>query len=91
MNKSQLTAKAPRSALPVARVHHSLLEPDVDLDEVRDDPWQPAAILEYDESDWSDDDTDAHASPRYRREAYETLAPEVESELNLLLHGMSYR
>ena len=96
MNKSHLTAKAgtrARSSVAAAPVRQSLLElDDEELVDVRDDdPWMPTAILDEEESDWTDDEEEQRAAgPGFRRQARDFLAPD-ESELNLLLHGVSYR
>lgn len=96
MNKSHPTTRSgtrARSTVAAASARESLLELDDDeIEEMCDDPSLPVAILDAEESDWSPDDEDDHgARPSYRREAREFLAPEDESELNLLLHGVSYR
>jgi len=82
-----------RSHAVAARIPPALLEPDDELEDVLGKSLMPEDLPETgdaEEGEW----TEAESAPGwrgFRREAHESLAPELESELNLLLHGVSYR
>jgi hypothetical protein len=93
MNKTHISAKTgarTRSSIPAERARQSLLESD-EFDDIADAQLLPTESDDED-SDWSEVETGAaHAGSRYRQQADDFLAPDVETEINLLLHGVSYR
>ena len=93
MNKAHVSSKAASRALSHIAAA-AARQPDPDADEPDDfagSSRMPAAF--DDASDWPEQEGDgtAYLGAGYREQTDDALAPEVETGINLLLHGVSYR
>jgi hypothetical protein len=97
MNKNQLTrnddddaSSRALSHIAAAGARQSVLGVEK-LNDFAESPRMPPAL--DDASDWPEQEGDgaAYLGSRYSEHTDDALAPEVESGINLLLHGVSYR
>lgn len=92
MNKTRVTNKAASRALSHIADAGAGQSPDADeLDDFAESSRLSSAF--DDASDWPEDEGDgtAYLGSGYDEQTDDTLAPEVETGINLLLHGVSYR
>ena len=93
MNKTHVTNKAASRALsPVAAAAVRQSDPDAnELNDFADSSRMPSAF--DDASDWPEQEGDgtAYLGSGYSEQTDDALAPEVETGINLLLHGVSCR
>ena len=93
MKKTDHTGKAGSRALPPsATAALGQLCPGRDeLDDLRESPWM-CSQFEDETSDWPEVEKGAvYAGSGYSEQTDESLAPDVENEINLLVRGVSYR
>jgi hypothetical protein len=90
MNKNHVTRKAEISPVAAAGARQSVLAAEK-LDDFAESPRMPRAF--DDASDWPEQDGDgtAYLGSGSSEQMDDALAPEVESGINLLLHGVPYR
>jgi hypothetical protein len=93
MNKTHVTSRAASRTLEhIAAAAARQSDPDADeLDDFAESPRMPAAF--DDASDWPEQEGDgtAYLGSGYSEQTDDALAPEVETGINLLLHGVSCR
>ena len=94
MKKTDHAAKAGARALsPVATAGRRQVFPGRDvLEDVPECPWI-CSEFDDEDSDWPEmeETSTAYAGSGHREQADDLLAPDVETEINLLLRGVSYR